>query len=76
MALHDTNLADRSGSLVESHKNYQPRVVFFYFVIFALLLTLAGGLAYQQLLNRDRHRDTERVLSAFRGDRNYPDDGD
>ena len=66
MALHDTNLADRSGSLVESHKNYQPRVVFFYFVIFALLLTLAGGLAYQQLLNRDRHRDTERVQNQRR----------
>ena len=61
MATHDTNLAERSGSLVQSHKNYQPRVVFFYFVILALLLTLGGGLAYQQLLNRDRHRDTERV---------------
>ncbi len=66
MATHDTNLAERSGSLVQSHKNYQPRVVFFYFVILALLLTLGGGLAYQQLLNRDRHRDTERVQNQRR----------
>jgi len=66
MANHDTNLAGRSGSLVESHKNYQPRVVFFYFVTAALLLTLAGGLAYQQLLNRDRHRDTERMQNQRR----------
>ena len=66
MATHDTNLAERSGSLVQSHKNYQPRVVFFYFVVLALLLTLAGGLAYQQLINRDRHRDTERVQNQRR----------
>ena len=66
MATHDTNLADRSGSLLQSHKNYQPRVVFFYFVIVVLLLTLAGGLAYQQLLNRDRHRDTERMQNQRR----------
>jgi len=66
MATHDTNLADRSGSLVESHKSYQPRVVFFYFVVVFLLLVLAGGLAYQQLFNRDRHRDSERVQNQRR----------
>ncbi|MEO6874753.1 MAG: penicillin-binding transpeptidase domain-containing protein [Opitutaceae bacterium] len=66
MARHNTNLADRSGSLVQSHKNYQPRVIFFYFVILLLLLTLAGGLAYQQLFNRDRHRDTERMQNQRR----------
>lgn len=66
MATHDTNLADRSGSLLQSHKNYDPRVVFFYFVMAALLLTLAGGLAYQQLLNSDRHRETERTQNQRR----------
>src|ERR1019366_1395368 len=66
MATHDTNLADRSGTLLQSHKNSQPRVVFFYFVIVVLLLTLAGGLAYQQLINRDRHRDTERMQNQRR----------
>jgi penicillin-binding protein 2 len=66
MAANDQNLADRSGSLVESHKSYQPRVVFFYLVIVVLLLTLAGGLAYQQLFKRDRHRDTERVQNQRR----------
>ena len=66
MATHDTNLADRSGSLLQSHKNYQPRVVFFYFVIALLLLTLAGGLAYEQLFKRDRHRETERVQNQRR----------
>ncbi|MDB6169509.1 MAG: Peptidoglycan glycosyltransferase [Verrucomicrobia bacterium] len=66
MASSDTNLADRSGSLVESHKSYQPRVIFFYFVIFALLATLAGGLAYQQLFNGARHRDSERVQNQRR----------
>lgn len=66
MATHDTNLADRSGSLLQSHKNYQPRVVFFYFVTAVLLLTLGGGLAFQQLFNRDRHRDTERMQNQRR----------
>jgi penicillin-binding protein 2 len=66
MAHSDTNLADRSGSLVESHKSYQPRVIFFYFVVFALLLTLVSGLAYQQLFNSERHRDSERMQNQRR----------
>ena len=66
MAANDTNLADRSGSLVESHKSYQPRVIFFHFVILALLATLVAGLAYQQLFNTARHRDTERMQNQRR----------
>jgi len=66
MAANDTNLADRSGSLVESHKSYQPRVIFFHFVILALLVTLVAGLAYQQLFNTARHRDTERMQNQRR----------
>ncbi|MDB6128773.1 MAG: Peptidoglycan glycosyltransferase, partial [Verrucomicrobia bacterium] len=66
MATSDNNLADRSGSLVESHKSYQPRVIFFYFVVLVLLVTLAVGLAYQQLFNTARHRDSERVQNQRR----------
>ncbi len=44
MATNDTNLADRSGNLVESHKSYQPRVIFFYLVVSVLLTILAAGL--------------------------------
>ena len=66
MATHDTNLADRKGSLLQSHKNYQPRVIFFYFVVALLLLTLAGGLAFQQLFKRDSHRETERMQNQRR----------
>lgn len=66
MATNDTNLADRSGSLVESHKSYQPRVIFFYFVVFGLLAILAGGLAYQQLFNTERHRENERMQNQRR----------
>ncbi len=66
MATSDTNLAERSGSLLESHKNYQPRVIFFYFVILVLLLTLVAGLAYQQLFNAERHRDSERMQNQRR----------
>lgn len=54
MATSDINLAERSGSLVESHKGYDPRIILFYFLIAALLLTLAGGLAYQQLIKHRR----------------------
>lgn len=68
MPTTDTNLADRSGGLVESHKNYDPRIVFFYFVLAGLLLILVGGLAYQQLFksgfhdSRERRQNQRRVL--------------
>lgn len=63
MATSDINLADRSGSLVESHRSYQPRVIFFYFVIALLLLVLAGGLAYQQIFKNDAHEERQRMQS-------------
>ncbi|MEO5960546.1 MAG: penicillin-binding transpeptidase domain-containing protein, partial [Opitutaceae bacterium] len=59
----DTNLADRSGNLVESHKGYDPRIVFFYFVIAGLLLVLAVGLAYQQLYRIGTHEENQRQQS-------------
>lgn len=62
----DTHLADRSGHLVETHKGYDPRIVFFYFLLAALLLTLAGGLAYQQLTKVDEYADAERQQNQRR----------
>lgn len=66
MASDDVNLADRSGSLVESHKGYDPRVIFFYFAITALLLVLTVGLAWQQVIKTPAHQVTERVQSQRR----------
>lgn len=66
MAISEANLAERSGSLVESHKSYDPRIALFYLLLAALLLTLAGGLAYQQLLKSDVHSQAERQQSQRR----------
>lgn len=66
MASDDHNLADRSGKLFESHKGYDPRVVFFYFITAGLLLLLGGGLAYQQLLRGDLYHDRERTQNQRR----------
>lgn len=66
MATVETNLADRSGNLVESHRSYDPRILLFYFVVAALLLTLAGGLAYQQLIKADLYSERERVQNQRR----------
>lgn len=66
MATTDVNLAERSGNLVESHKGYDPRIIFFYFVVAVLLLTLAGGLAYQQLLKTSVHSERERKQNERR----------
>jgi penicillin-binding protein 2 len=66
VASDDNNLADRSGKLFESHKGYDPRVVFFYFITAGLLLLLGGGLFYQQLLRGDLYHDRERVQNQRR----------
>lgn len=66
MATSDVNLADRSGNLVEAHKGYDPRIIFFYFVIAVLLLTLVGGLAYQQLIKNGVHSEAERQQNQRR----------
>src|SRR3954469_11728327 len=78
----DVNLAERSGSLVESHKSYDARVVFFYFAMAALLLVLAGGLAYQQIIRTAAHGKDEimqnqrRVLIPGPRGNIYARDGD
>jgi penicillin-binding protein 2 len=60
------NLADQSGSLLESHKGYDPRVILFYFIMTLLLCVLTGGIAYQQLFKADEHHDRERMQSHRR----------
>jgi len=57
---------ERSGSLVEAHKGYDPRTLFFYFAVAALLLSLASGLAYQQLIKTDEYHERERQQNQRR----------
>ncbi|MGA3008039.1 MAG: penicillin-binding transpeptidase domain-containing protein, partial [Opitutaceae bacterium] len=52
--------------VVETHKSYQPRILFFYFVILGLLLVLASGLAWQQLLRADVYHEREREQNERR----------
>ena len=66
MATDDVNLAERSGSLVEAHKGYDPRIVFFYFAVAAVLLVLAGGLAWEQLIKTPAHQINERMQNERR----------
>lgn len=66
MATTDVNLAERSGSLVESHKGYDPRILFFYGVVGLLLLVLTGGLVYQQLMRTDLYHERERTQNQRR----------
>lgn len=66
MATSDTNLADRSGNLLESQKGYDPRIVLFYGIIALLLLILAGGLAYEQLTKVDEYATRERKQNQRR----------
>ena len=55
-------------SIVETHKNYQPRLVAFYFIFGALIAILAGGLTYRQLIengvfsNREKLQNQRRIL--------------
>lgn len=57
---------ERPGSLVESHKGYDPRLILFYFGVATLILTLAGGLTYQQLLKTDTYHAKERIQNQRR----------
>lgn len=66
MALAETNLADRSGSLLESHKGYDPRILVFYAIIALLFAGLVAGLAYQQLTKVDEYSDRERQQNQRR----------
>ncbi|ATC65111.1 peptidoglycan glycosyltransferase [Nibricoccus aquaticus] len=58
--------SDRSSSLMESHKGYDLRILFFYPAIAALLLILIGGLAYQQLIKTDEYHSREKQQNQRR----------
>jgi len=57
---------ERSGGLVESHKGYDPRTIFFYFAVAALLIALTSGLAYQQLFKTDEYHEKEKQQNQRR----------
>ncbi len=59
-------VAERSSGLVETHKGYNPRVLFFYFLIAAMLLALTGGLAYRQLASNDLYHEREKTQNQRR----------
>ncbi|HEY9248582.1 MAG TPA: peptidoglycan glycosyltransferase, partial [Rariglobus sp.] len=54
------DLGSERGSLVETHKGYDPRVIVFHLFVAVLLLILTGGLAYQQLFRSDSFHESER----------------
>jgi penicillin-binding protein 2 len=62
-----TRITESTGAfVVEARKSFQPRILFFYFVIMGLLVLLAGGLAWQQLLRADIYHDRERQQNERR----------
>jgi len=54
MATAPNHLPDRAGSLVQTHRSFEPRILFFHFAIFLLLAVLTGGLTYRRYLNSSR----------------------
>ncbi|HVW21268.1 MAG TPA: penicillin-binding transpeptidase domain-containing protein [Opitutaceae bacterium] len=66
MARAEHRPADRSGRLVEEHTGSDPRVQFFHYLIAGLLLVLAGGLAYRQLIESGAYNARERLQNQRR----------
>jgi len=52
--------------LVDTHQGLEPRIVVFYFLIAGMLLLLAGGLAYRQLLQTGQYDKSERQQTQRR----------
>ena len=57
---------ERPGSMVESHRGYDPRLWIFKGIIALMLLILAVGLGYQQLGRATEYRERETVQSQRR----------
>jgi len=55
-----------SGNLVQTHSSFQPRIFVWYFVMGLLLLVLAGGMAYHQLMKTDSYNEAERMQTQRR----------
>jgi penicillin-binding protein 2 len=66
MASSDPNPGPPPGRLVEAHEALDARVVAFYFGIAGLLLVLAGGLAYRQLIQTRVYDQSEKVQTERR----------
>jgi penicillin-binding protein 2 len=58
--------SDRSGSLVESKTGFDPRILAFHGIVALLLLVLACGLAYQQIIKGAIHHEQERQQNERR----------
>lgn len=57
---------ERPGSLVETHKGYDPRIITFYFILAGLLVILVVGLAYQQIFRSDVYHEREKQQNQRR----------
>ena len=57
---------ERPGSMVESHRGYDPRLWFIQGILVLMLLVLAAGLGYHQLGRTDEYRERETVQSQRR----------
>jgi penicillin-binding protein 2 len=66
MARIEANPAARPGHLVEAHSTFQPRIIFFYFAIGAMLLVLAVDLGYQQVFKTNAYYEVERTQNQRR----------
>lgn len=66
MVYHSRTTDRPSGALVEAHSGSDPRLWLFHIVIFLVLLALAIGLAYQQLIRTDQYREKETVQNQRR----------
>jgi penicillin-binding protein 2 len=54
------------NQLLESHKNYNPRLRLFYGVVVVLILVLLGGLTYRQLIIGTLYSDREELQNLRR----------
>ncbi|HMD60814.1 MAG TPA: penicillin-binding transpeptidase domain-containing protein [Opitutaceae bacterium] len=57
---------ERSGRLVESKAGFDPRIIAFHGLVVLMLLVLACGLAYQQLIKDALHHERERQQNERR----------
>ncbi len=53
-------------SVIETHRRHNPRLLAFYALLAAMVLVLAGGLAYRQVLRSGLYTDRERTQSRRR----------